>query len=307
MKRAIGALVAAMFLAACGNPGFGAHENVQLYLRKPAHGGLSAASGSYLGVYERGVPQSYGRIFHFAKVIGHHPNLAVYYSTWGEPFQLSFADRAKRNGAAPIIQIDPRGVSLEAIAAGRYDAYLLSYARDVHAFGSPVVIGFGHEMNGPWYPWGIGHVFPQTWIAAWRHIVRFFRVQGVNNVTWMWTVNALSGKVASPVEWWPGSSYVTWIGIDGFYYSPTDSFSTVFGSTIRALRKLTSRPILLSETAVAPTADLARNIPALFNAIRVNRLLGLVWFDYSAKEDWRLEDDPAALAIFRRGVRHYKW
>lgn len=306
MQRAIAALMATLFLAACGNPGFGGHEDVQLYLRKPTHSGLSVAPGSYLGVYEAGVPLSYGRIFHFAKAIGYRPNIVVYYSAWGEPFQRSFAAKAKRNGAVPIIQIDPRDVSLKAIAVGRYDSYLMSYARDVHAFGGPVVIGFGHEMNGRWYPWGLGHVSPGTWIAAWKHIVRFFRAQGVGNVTWMWTVNALSGKVASPVRWWPGSSYVTWIGIDGYYYSPRDSFSTVFGSTIRVLRKLTSTPILLSETAVAPTADRTRNIPGLFNAIRVNHLLGLVWFDHSARQDWRLEDDSAALATFRREVAQYK-
>jgi len=63
------------------------------------------------------------------------------------------------------------------------DGYLRSYARHVRAFRYPVIIGFGHEMNGFWYPWGFGHVRPRTWIAAWRHVVTVFRRQGADNVT----------------------------------------------------------------------------------------------------------------------------
>ena len=30
-------------------------------------------------------------------------------------------------------------------------------------------------------------------------------------------------------DWWPGPSYVTWVGIDGYYYRPSDTFARVFG------------------------------------------------------------------------------
>jgi len=45
----------------------------------------------------------------------------------------------------------------------------------------------------------------------------------------------------------------------------------------------------------------------LFAGIRHYRLPGLVWFDEDQhgglyRQDWRLEDDPAALAAFRRAV-----
>jgi mannan endo-1,4-beta-mannosidase len=56
------------------------------------------------------------------------------------------------------VQIDPTDVSLAAIADGAYDGYLQSYAEQLRAFGHPVIIGFGHEMNGNWYSWGAGHV-----------------------------------------------------------------------------------------------------------------------------------------------------
>jgi hypothetical protein len=46
-------------------------------------------------------------------------------------------------------------------------------------------------MNGYWYPWGHKHASPSAWIAAWRHIVTVFRAQGVDDVTWLWTVNVI--------------------------------------------------------------------------------------------------------------------
>ena len=34
--------------------------------------------------------------------------------------------------------------------------------------------------------------------------------------------------------WWPGTNYVTWVGIDGYYLKPSDTFSSVFGGALDA-------------------------------------------------------------------------
>ena len=50
-------------------------------------------------------------------------------------------------------------------------------------------------------------------------------------------------------------------------------------STINQVRKITKDPILLSETAVGPSADRSAKIPDLFRGLAKYRTLGLVWFD----------------------------
>jgi hypothetical protein len=135
------------------------------------------------GVYEPGAPGSWPQIAEFTDATGVKPGIVVYYSSWDEPFGTSFARTAWEHDAYVLVQLEPKGVPLASVAAGGSDAYLRSYADAVAAFGHPVIVSFGHEMNGTWYSWGYGHASPATFVAAWRHVVRVFRAAGAANVT----------------------------------------------------------------------------------------------------------------------------
>jgi hypothetical protein len=268
---------------------------------------LPSTPASYLGVYETGVLKAYQPVADFTKAVGRQPNLVGYYSGWGEPFETSFAETARRHGAATIMQWDPTFASVSKLADGGYDSYLLSFAHSVRHFGYPVVIGFGHEMNAAWYSWGYGHLPASTFVAAWRHIVTLFRAQHADNVTWLWTLQADEPGTGPIAAWWPGAKYVTWVGIDGYYYRPFETFFSIFGKTIAQVRVFTGLPVLISEVAVGPQADQARKIPDLFAEMRRYGTLGLVWFDIAQRQgiyhqDWHIEDNPAAETVFRRAA-----
>jgi hypothetical protein len=272
-----------------------------------AHASLPPGVASYLGVYENGSPQAYQPVADFAKAAHRPPNIAGYFSGWAEPFATSFAQMARNHGAVTLVQIDPTFASVQAIAAGAYDDYLRSFAGSVRAFGHAVIIGFGHEMNAPWYSWGYRQVPAPVFVAAWRHIVTLFRVQGADNVTWLWTINQDAPGSGPISSWWPGAKYVTWVGIDGYYYRPSDTFTTVFGRTIDEVRAFTGKPVLLAETAVGPAAGQPAKIGNLFAGMHQYKTLGLVWFDQKQHQgiyhqDWRIEDNHAAEAAFRLGI-----
>jgi hypothetical protein len=271
---------------------------------------LPTAPLSYIGLYPDGVPKSYAGVTAFTTATGVKPGVVPYYSGWLEPFQASFATTAASKGAVPLVQIDPDQVSLAGIASGRYDGYLSSYAEDVRAYRHPVILSFGHEMNGDWYSWGYRKTSPAVFVAAWRHIVTLFRALGARNVTWLWTVNIINdtqrGKIPSPNRWWPGSSYVNWVGIDGYYLKPSWKFAPLFGPTIGAVRKFTGDPILIAETGAVPAAGQSTEIANLFAGIRLYGLLGFVWFDTtnSIGQDFGI-NTPAAIAAFRKGASTY--
>jgi len=278
-------------------------------MHPPVHAGLSTTPGSYLGVYAEGVPTSYAGVTEFARATGVRPRLVVYYSGWLEPFRTGFAVTATKHGAVPLVQINPTDVSLAAIASGQYDAYLASYARAVRVYHHPVILSFGHEMNASWYSWGYRYTSPAVFVAAWRHIVTLFRALGARNVTWLWTVNVIKaqhGRFPSPARWWPGRSYVNWIGIDGYYLKPSWQFVPVFGPTVAAVRELTSDPILIAETSATPAASQPAKIADLFAGIHMYGLLGFVWFDSVASHDYRIQGSTA-IAAFRRGARTYSY
>jgi hypothetical protein len=266
---------------------------------------------SYVGAFAQGVPHSYAPVEDLGQSVGAPLNVALYYSGWPERFQSAFALQARDHGAVPFIQIDPANINLSAIVAGAYDTYLETFATSVASFGARtgggVIIGFGHEVNGYWYSWGYRHTTPAVFVAAWRHIVTIFRQQGADNVTWLWTVNIIGVRegIPDPAPWWPGSSYVTWVGIDGYYLEPSWTFASLFGPTIKAVRALTLDPILIAETGAAPAVGQPAKIVNLFAGVHAYGLLGCVWFDARGTEDWRLSG-PAAIAAFGRGARAYR-
>ena len=164
-------------------------------------------------------------------------------------------------------------------------------------------------MNGFWYSWGYHHTPPHDFIAAWRHIVTVFRRHGADNVKWLWDVNSLSRLTGPPQDWWPGSRYVTWVGVSGYYWKSSESFSYIFERAVAAIRRFTQDPVLIAETGVGPFRGQSQGIKDLFAGVRAQHYLGLVWFDIHSYggiyrgENWRLEGDPAALSVFREALR----
>lgn len=248
----------------------------------------------------------------FVQATGVHPQLVAEYLKFGDSYSPDEACSVARSRAELLIQWDPVHISLQQIADGRWDRYVNRFARDVRAAQVPIVLSFGHEMNGWWYSWGYNHVSPKTFIAAWRHLHRLFTAAGARNVTWCWDVNhwipALAGRapnynVSPPRWWWPGGRYVDWVGMDAYYETPTSTFHSLFAGSLKALRKLTHKPVLIGETAAAAGPEQVTQIRTLFSGLRRTHLIGAVWFDQNDREVWRLEGNSAAIAAFRAGVR----
>ena len=275
----------------------------------PVH--LPPATASYLGVYTRGLPDSYEPVTAFTKATGSNPNVVMYYSGWYVPFPTGFANTVANHGGVPLVQMDPDHINIAHIASGRYDGYLSAYAEAVRAYKHPVIVGFGHEMNGNWSSWGYRNTDPAAFVAAWRHIVSLFRALGAQNITWLWTVNIIndsrSGKVDDRLnQWWPGASYVTWVGIDGYYLKSSWQFAPLFGPTIGKVRTLTSAPILIGETGAVPAAGQPSKIADLFAGIRSYGLLGFVYFNTTNSKGLPFGiSSPAAIAAFHKGASTY--
>jgi mannan endo-1,4-beta-mannosidase len=242
---------------------------------------------------------------------GISPNIAEFYTSFGSPFWAGGFNAAESIGAVPLMQWNPESIGIASIADGSMDAYLRRFASAVRDYRCPVILSFGHEMNGNWFGWGYQHSNPAVFVTAWRRIVDVFASQQASNVTWLWTVNAQqagSHDVSPLAPWWPGAAYVSWVGVDGYYRSASDTFESLFGNTLPQIRRLAPGvPVLISETAVDVKAPAALGqLAGLFSNVSSQHLLGLVWFDIKAAENWVLEDNPAVLAAFRAAAATWR-
>ena len=173
----------------------------------------------------------------FEQATGAHLKVVEYYNPFPGSFQLSEATEAINQGATPMIQLNPRKVTMQQIVDGQFDAEIRSYAQAVKAFACHVILSFGHEMNGWWYPWGMPDTPPSVFKAAWRHFHDVFAAAGVRNVIWSWDPTHQyqqyrAGKVATDASaWYPGNKYVDLIGVDG-YLNPGQDFTVVFAHVL---------------------------------------------------------------------------
>ncbi len=106
---------------------------------------------------------------------------------------------------------------------------------------------------------------------------------------------------------WPGADYVNILGVDGYFIAPT-TFQDFFGSTIVAMRSISSDPLLITETAAAPSVGKAEALDKITAGVSEYGLAGFIWFDVRqrgslTRQDWSLEDEPKALHLFSGDVK----
>src|SRR4051794_41870569 len=95
---------------------------------------------------------------------GVSPSVAMYFSDFGGQVDSAALKRLSDSGRLPMMTWEPwnhttpsaNPYSLQAIAAGQFDAYLSAQGKALAAVGAPVAVRFAHEMNGSWYPRGGG-------------------------------------------------------------------------------------------------------------------------------------------------------
>lgn len=264
-----------------------------------------------IGIYQPNSPGSYGDITAFSNAAGFTPRITSYYtSSFSMPFATAFANQAAVGGTRVLVQWQPRGTTNLAIATGQEDAAIVAAAQAIKTVNSQVIISYGQEMNGNWYPWGD---YPgntaSDYVAAYRHIWAIFQQQGVQNVTWLWDPNIVY-EGSSPLQsWYPGDQYVDWVGLDGYYAQPTETFDTLFGPSINTLRSFTYKPLLIAEVGAAGSTAPAQ-IADTFSGASLAGAIGIVYFDEAQSgdtehQDWRLEDSPASMSAFSAAVKLY--
>lgn len=290
----------------------------------------SGTPGIYVGAFATSWLANLTPITTFEQDAKKPVSIIMWYQGWGahdssQLFQTSWMDNVRNHGSIPSISWEPwdytlqtpiSAYSLKNIIAGKFDAYITQWALASKAWGHPYFLRFAAEMNGNWFPWseGVNGNTKGQFVQAWQHVHNIFTSLGATNVTWVWSPNMDYSGSTSLKELYPGSSYVDWVGIDGYNWSTVhnhhwQTFTQVFLPTYNDIMSMNTRkPIMIGETASAPiggnkaawiTDAFTNALPNTFPQIRA-----FVWFNVNKETDWRIETAQAAFASAMSSIRY---
>jgi beta-mannanase len=222
--------------------------------------------------------------------------------------------------------------TLEAILEGRFDDLISCAADEARALGFPVMIEFGPEANGSWFPWsgawngrdsdeyGERDIpdGPERFRDAYRRIIGIFRERGADDVTWVFHI----AQRGAPQEAWnsasyyyPGDEWIDWIGASVYAgtAASVESFDEIMKRIYPGLCALSpSKPIALLEIGASGPgkAEWMRETFAAINSGRYPRLKAVSWWNKLLKSDGspsdlEIDSTPESLSAYRDGVRDF--
>jgi hypothetical protein len=264
----------------------------------------------------------------FERAAGKHVALVnSYVSLASSRFDTSTADAVWSRGAVPMVTLEPwrdgrlgpkqPAFGLSRFLAGAFDASLTEYAASVRDWGRPVLLRFAPEMNGYWNSWsaGVNGNSAAEFVAVWRRVHDLFERAGALNVEWVWAPNVAFPGATPLRPLYPGDAYVDWVGVDGYNWGRTragarwESFESVFGPTLRAIGRLTQKPVVLTEVASAEVGgSKGAWIRDFLTQLRKHpSVVGFVWFQYDKETDWRIDSSSASRAAFDAGLAQRRY
>jgi hypothetical protein len=312
-----------------------------------------AYTGAYVDFGEGEDDVTLEAIEGFEKMVGKHQAIIALGNFWGEQhFPAKNVHIVSSYGAVPLLYWSPWDkpytenalpdrFNLYNILGGMWDAYIDKWADDARNFGKPLLVAWGIEMNGTWFPWagyyyGAGqadsvnqppdHLGPKIFKQAYRYVVDRVRARGVRNIQWVFHLNNYSHPNADWnrfAAYYPGSHYVDWLGLS--VYGKLDSFmgwGSFFDVCNKAYQEVCkvdpSKPLMAAEWGVGEfpaSGNKAEWLKKAFSDFkeRFPRIKAAVyWHERWQNSDesysnLRVNSSPESLSAFHEGMEDPYW
>ena len=312
-----------------------------------------AYTGAYVDFGEGEDDVTLEAIENFEKMVGKHQSLIGLGNFWGEQrFPAKNVHIISSYGAVPLLYWSPWDkpytenslpdrFNLYNILGGMWDAYIDKWADDARQFGKPLLVAWGLEMNGTWFPWSGYHygggqrdsvnqppdyIGPKIFKQAYRYVVDRVRNRGVRNIQWVFHVNNFSHPAADwnrYTAYYPGSDYVDWLGMSVYgkldKYMGWGSFYDVCRQPYQEICQLdASKPLMIAEWGVGEFPNSGNKAEWFRKAFidfkeRFPRIKAAVYWHerwQNADESYsnlRVNSSPEALEAFRKGSEDAYW
>jgi Glycosyl hydrolase family 26 len=322
---------------------------------------LPPEQGAYQGAYadfgDMANEVSVERISEFEGLSGKKMVWAYFANDWLEgkiEFPQYNVDECIKAKVIPYIRLMPWSeskaqatekdplLSMDQFLNGDHDEALRQYALQAKDAGTQLMMEFGPEVNGYWFPWngqwnGGGRKKnygdpswpdgPEKFRDVFRRIIDIFRKENVKNVTWVFHVDTAwlpRSEWNEAHYYYPGDDYIDWIGLSVFGAQlPNHSWSMFlpkFLSFEDQLNKISlTKPVLISEFGVIESR-LSSSLKAIWleealKAVEMGhakRVKGINYWNSSGwlpdrKASFRIDSSPEALESYRKNILSDFW
>ncbi len=281
------------------------------------------------GIYEYSAGENFDFLESLEKQLDYQFHILVWYKSLNTSLPRELMDRAYAKDKyleltfhTEVAGADNRSVMYD-ILNGHYDDYFSQYARDIKAFGHPVLFRLNNEMNGDWCSWSSWHSSkdPELFKAVWRHIYQIFEANGVDNCLWVFNPNEISFpgfKWNHYLAYFPGSEYVDIVGLTGYntgnYFNGESwrSFETIYDPIYGPYMQVFDYPFIITEFACSSFGGNkeAWIIDMFGELYRYPNIKVANWFNGIDRDSagnpariYRLDESPAYVSAFSRGLK----
>lgn len=314
--RGLAGLGALGSFAACGGGGGGgdnAPDALDAALAQPVltDTNTSPTGGVFFGVFREAALTEF--VPAATADLRRKPAAAMWFTRFGSNFPTTQIQYLAGQGLAAQVTWEPWGAHDEAIAladinAGNWDTYIDSWGAAAAALDLPFMLRFGHEFNGNWYPWSLAKNGQDgnAYKAAFRRVVTRLRAAGAHKIRHVWCFNNESTPAQSwndPRNAYPGDDVVDWIGIDGYNFGTSQtwsrwtSFRDVFRSAVEMASQIApTKPVILAEMGCSETGgDKATWITQMATELaQMPSVRAFTWFDTMKETSWQLTSSDAS-------------
>ena len=246
-------------------------------------------------------------IVDFKNKYGKKPFLVMVFVDWENFISQEVIEDVYSEDCALVVTWEPwyamakEGLDYDEILSGKWDAYIREFANRLKDTEEAILLRFGHEMNGNWYPWSGTKIGREKFTAIYRHAKDIFDETGASNVEWIFSVNweDVPREDNNFMLYYPGDEYVDYVGIDGYNWGSTKSwsrwmsFKEIFEKRYKEITNNLKKPIIISEfSSTSNGGDKAVWIKEAMNDIkRMKEIKGFVLFNVDKETDWNFPTD----------------
>jgi len=276
---------------------------------QPPRSPQAPRTGAWVGAWVRpALPTVQGRlaaVADFEHQLGRPLDVSHVYHQWDDDFPAE-DDRALA-AAGHTVLLSWAGTDTRQIQAGLYDDVIRARARDLRAWGVPVLLEWRWEMDRPNLQAEVWS--PADYVAAWQHLRAVFRQEQVDNVGWVWCPLATGFVDGRAPAFYPGDAEVDWLCADTYPGRTLQPFATAVGPFLDWAAGH-PQPVLIGEFGMKKTLGERERQRWLVETgefvMTRPQIKGLVYFDADRSDstsdpfDTSLRQAPGSMAALAR-------